>query len=62
VASLREAVRLAPALADAHLQLARALEAQGASVEARRHLEEARRLAPWLVAAATSSGRAPARA
>jgi Flp pilus assembly protein TadD len=47
IARLRE-VRLAPDLAEAHFQLALALERQGASAEARRHFEEARRLAPYL--------------
>ena len=44
----REAVRLDPANADAHLQLARALERAGAPDEARAAFAEARRLAPWL--------------
>jgi Flp pilus assembly protein TadD len=51
IASFREAVRLAPAQAEAHHQLALALEkspAPGAKAEARRHLAEARRLAPYL--------------
>ena len=48
VASFREAVRLYPDDPQAHLELARALERQGLGEEARRHLEEAYRLAPEL--------------
>jgi tetratricopeptide (TPR) repeat protein len=44
LAQFREAVRLSPDNADAHLALAESLKASGASVEARKHLEEARRL------------------
>jgi Flp pilus assembly protein TadD len=47
---LREAVRLAPEDAQAHAQLARALQKAGARAEAEKHLTEARRLAPWLAA------------
>jgi tetratricopeptide (TPR) repeat protein len=57
VASLREAVRLAPDLAEAHLQLALALERQGASTEALQHFEEARRLAPYLRTQLRAAGR-----
>jgi Flp pilus assembly protein TadD len=60
VASLREAVRLAPDLAEAHLQLALALERQGAAAEARRHFDEARRLAPYLRAPVRTTDRASA--
>ena len=48
VTSFREAVRLAPENAEAHFQLGLALRKQGAGGEARRHFEEARRLAPYL--------------
>jgi tetratricopeptide (TPR) repeat protein len=48
ITSFREAVRLAPENAEAHFQLGLALRKQGARGEARRHFEEARRLAPYL--------------
>ena len=54
VASFREAVRLAPDNADAHFQLALALRKKGARAEARRHFEEAHRLAPYLAAPGSS--------
>jgi Flp pilus assembly protein TadD len=44
-------VRLAPDNPQAHYQLALALARSGASEEARRHMDEARRLAPALVPA-----------
>jgi Flp pilus assembly protein TadD len=50
LASLREAVRLDPASARAHYELARVLKQAGAAREAARHLAQARRLAPWLPA------------
>jgi tetratricopeptide (TPR) repeat protein len=59
--SLREAVRLAPDLAEAHLQLALALDRQGASAEARQHFDEARRLAPYLRTPSRTGGRTAAR-
>jgi Tfp pilus assembly protein PilF len=46
--SFREAVRLSPDDPQAHLRLARALEAQGHEAEARTHLDEAYRLAPYM--------------
>src|SRR5260370_20386786 len=46
IARFREAVRLAPGNAQAHLQLALALRRSGALGESRRELEAARRLAP----------------
>jgi Flp pilus assembly protein TadD len=52
VQSFREAVRLAPDLADAHYQLALALRKRGARQEARQHFAVAHRLAPYLVAPA----------
>jgi Flp pilus assembly protein TadD len=57
VASLREAVQLAPDVAETHLQLALALERQGASTEALQHFEEARRLAPYLRTQHRAAGR-----
>jgi Flp pilus assembly protein TadD len=51
IASFREAVRLAPEHAQAQYQLGLALEKAGAAAEARKHLAEARRLAPYLTAA-----------
>ncbi len=48
VAKLREAVRLAPDNAQAHYQLALALQQTGARTEARTHFAEAQRLAPYL--------------
>jgi Flp pilus assembly protein TadD len=51
---LREAVRLAPADAQARYQLALALQRSGARAEAQPHLDEARRLAPWLAAEAVT--------
>ena len=48
LASLRDAVRLAPDNAQAHFQLARALERAGNPTEAREHYDQARRLAPGL--------------
>jgi alpha,alpha-trehalase len=48
VAQFREAVRLAPDNAQAHYQLALALRRLGRTTEARRHFEQARRLAPYL--------------
>ena len=48
VAQLREAVRLAPDNAQAHYQLALALQRTGARTEARTHFAEAQRLAPYL--------------
>jgi Flp pilus assembly protein TadD len=47
--SLRDAVRLAPDNAQAHFQLARALEQAGNANEAREQYDQARRLAPGLV-------------
>ena len=47
-AKFREAVRLAPELAQAHLQLARVLQTLGRRQEARKHFAEAYRLAPYL--------------
>jgi Tfp pilus assembly protein PilF len=49
IKSLREAVRLAPSMADAHYQLALALRRQGSREEAQAHFATARRLAPWLL-------------
>jgi tetratricopeptide (TPR) repeat protein len=49
ITSLRDAVRLAPDNAQAHFQLARALERTGNAAEAREQYDEARRLAPGLV-------------
>jgi tetratricopeptide (TPR) repeat protein len=46
--SFREAVRLYPEDPQAHLHLAHALEKQGLAGEARRHRDEAYRLAPYL--------------
>jgi tetratricopeptide (TPR) repeat protein len=57
VASLREAVRLAPDMAEAQLQLALALEKQGQKAEARKHFDEARRLAPHLQAQPRAAAR-----
>jgi tetratricopeptide (TPR) repeat protein len=48
IASFREAVRLDPDHAQAQYRLGLALQQAGASAEARRHLAEARRLAPYL--------------
>jgi Flp pilus assembly protein TadD len=48
IASFREAVRLAPEHAQAQYQLGLALQKVGQTVEARRYLAEARRLASWL--------------
>jgi Tfp pilus assembly protein PilF len=48
ILSFREAVRLAPDLAQAHYELALALRRQGAGDEARAHFEAARRIAPYL--------------
>jgi Tfp pilus assembly protein PilF len=48
IAQFREAVRLDPSSAKAHLALASALEAAGAHDEARRHYVEAQRLAPYV--------------
>ena len=48
IASFREAVRLAPEHAQAQYQLGLALQKAGAVAEARKHLAEARRLAPYL--------------
>jgi tetratricopeptide (TPR) repeat protein len=50
IASFREAVRLAPEHAAAQYQLGLALQKAGAVAEARKHLAQARRLAPWLAA------------
>ena len=50
IASFREAVRLSPGDAQAQYQLGLALQKAGQAVEARRHLAEARRLAPYLAA------------
>jgi tetratricopeptide (TPR) repeat protein len=50
IASFREAVRLAPEQAQAQYQLGLALQKAGAVAEARKHLAEARRLAPYLAA------------
>jgi Flp pilus assembly protein TadD len=50
IASFRDAVHLAPELAQAQYQLGLALERSGAIAEARPHLAEARRLAPYLEA------------
>jgi len=50
LASLREAVRLDPASARAHYQLALVLRQAGAAREAARHFTEAHRLAPYLPA------------
>jgi len=55
IASFREAVRLAPEHAQAQYQLGLALQKAGASVEARKHLAEARRLAPYLASPDPSS-------
>ena len=54
IVGFREAVRLAPDNADAHYQLALALRKKGARAEARRHFEEAQRLAPYLTAPGTA--------
>ena len=51
VDQLQQAVRLAPDNPQAHYQLALALARSGAADEARRHMDEARRLAPALVPA-----------
>jgi tetratricopeptide (TPR) repeat protein len=51
VVQLREAVRLAPDNAQAHYQLALALAKSGAQEDARRHMADARRLAPGMVPA-----------
>jgi tetratricopeptide (TPR) repeat protein len=48
IEKFRQAIRLAPELARAHLQLALALEKLGDTQDARKHFEEARRLAPYL--------------
>ena len=48
IAQFREAIRLAPENAQAHYALARALEETGAVAEARRHFEQAKKLAPNL--------------
>ena len=48
IAKLRDAVRLAPDNAQAHYQLALALQQSGARTEARAHFAEAQRLAPYL--------------
>jgi Flp pilus assembly protein TadD len=48
IAQFREAIRLAHDNAQAHFALALALEQAGAATEARRHFEEAKRLAPYL--------------
>ena len=49
IAGFREAVRLDGTNARAHFALALLLEQAGATVEARRHFDEAHRLAPYLV-------------
>jgi Flp pilus assembly protein TadD len=48
IASFREAVRLNPEHVQAQYQLGLALQKTGAVAEARKHLAEARRLAPYL--------------
>jgi Flp pilus assembly protein TadD len=48
IAQFREAVRLAADNPQAHYQLALALRARGEVGDARRHFDEASRLAPYL--------------
>ena len=60
VSSLREAVRLAPEMAEAHRELALALDKQGQKAEARKHFDEARRLAPHLQAQPRAAARSEA--
>ena len=48
IVRFREAIRLAPNNAQAHFQLALALQRSGHRVEARTEFEAARRLAPYL--------------